>query len=68
MKALLNGAEPISVKILNDFVGALSLSGFMPEFLKRAKSIAPKQSVIDLEPNKVLKPKTEQNLQAKPSS
>jgi acyl-CoA synthetase (AMP-forming)/AMP-acid ligase II len=31
MKALLNGAEPISVKIMRDFVDTLRTSGFKPE-------------------------------------
>ncbi|TRZ70620.1 MAG: hypothetical protein D4R97_08035 [Bacteroidetes bacterium] len=31
MKALLNGAEPISVKIMQDFVAALMPFGFIPE-------------------------------------
>jgi acyl-CoA synthetase (AMP-forming)/AMP-acid ligase II len=33
MKALLNGAEPISVKIMNDFIDALAPSAFRPEVM-----------------------------------
>ena len=50
MKALLNGAEPISVKILNDFVGALSLSGFRPEAMMPVYGMAEATLAISFTP------------------
>jgi acyl-CoA synthetase (AMP-forming)/AMP-acid ligase II len=50
MKALLNGAEPISVKIMNDFVDALGPHGFRPEAMMPVYGMAEATLAISFTP------------------
>ncbi len=50
MKALLNGAEPISVKIMQDFVAALGQSGFRPEAMMPVYGMAEATLAISFTP------------------
>lgn len=50
MKALLNGAEPISVKIMQDFVDALGQSGFRPEAIMPVYGMAEATLAISFAP------------------
>jgi acyl-CoA synthetase (AMP-forming)/AMP-acid ligase II len=50
MKALLNGAEPISVKIMQDFIDALSPSGFRPEAMMPVYGMAEATLAISFTP------------------
>jgi acyl-CoA synthetase (AMP-forming)/AMP-acid ligase II len=50
MKALLNGAEPISVKIMLDFVDALAPSGFRPEAMMPVYGMAEATLAISFTP------------------
>jgi acyl-CoA synthetase (AMP-forming)/AMP-acid ligase II len=50
MKALLNGAEPISVKIMHEFVDALVPSGFRPEAMMPVYGMAESTLAISFAP------------------
>ena len=50
MKALLNGAEPISVKIMQEFVEALAPSGFRPEAMMPVYGMAEATLAISFTP------------------
>ena len=50
MKALLNGAEPISVKIMQEFVDALGLSGFRPDAMMPVYGMAEATLAISFTP------------------
>ena len=54
MRALLNGAEPISVKIMQDFVAALQPFGFRPEAMMPVYGMAEATLAISFAP--LLKP------------
>ena len=50
MKAMLNGAEPISVKIMNDFVDALKPFGFRPPAMMPVYGMAESTLAISFSP------------------
>lgn len=50
MKAMLNGAEPISVQIMNDFVEALNPFGFRPEAMMPVYGMAEATLAISFTP------------------
>jgi len=50
MKALLNGAEPISVKIMQEFTDALGLAGFRPEAMMPVYGMAEVTLAISFTP------------------
>ena len=50
MKAMLNGAEPISVQIMNDFVERLQPFGFMPEAMMPVYGMAEATLAISFTP------------------
>ncbi|MEI7664213.1 MAG: AMP-binding protein [Bacteroidota bacterium] len=50
MKAMLNGAEPISVRIMNDFVAALQPFGFRPEAMMPVYGMAESTLAITFTP------------------
>ena len=52
MKSLLNGAEPISVKILNEFIDALVPYGFKPEVMMPVYGMAESTLAISFAPQK----------------
>jgi len=50
MKAMLNGAEPISVKIMNDFVDSLKPFGFRPEAMMPVYGMAESTLAVSFSP------------------
>ncbi len=50
LKALMNGAEPISVKIMQEFVDTLELSGFRPEAMMPVYGMAEATLAISFAP------------------
>jgi acyl-CoA synthetase (AMP-forming)/AMP-acid ligase II len=50
LKGLLNGAEPISVRIMQEFVSALELSGFRPEAMMPVYGMAEATLAISFAP------------------
>jgi acyl-CoA synthetase (AMP-forming)/AMP-acid ligase II len=50
LKALMNGAEPISVKIMQEFVDTLALSGFRPEAMMPVYGMAEATLAISFAP------------------